>query len=106
MVWKEMEEEDKLRDELLRQERNVVCGCVKSRKKKFAASEMKANEKNEDTNEMKADKNDEVNIPPAKKIALVKDELQEIKSPEYFSDEIEEGEIIDDDIMTLDSVKG
>ena len=33
MVWKEIEEEDKLRDELLRQERNVVCGCVKSRKK-------------------------------------------------------------------------
>ena len=33
---------------------------------------MKANEKNEDTNEMKADENDEVNIPPAKKLLWLK----------------------------------
>ena len=41
--------------------------AVLNREKKIVASEMKANEKNEDTNEMKADKNDEVNTPPAKK---------------------------------------
>ena len=95
MTCKELKKEDELKDELLIQGKDVICDCINSRKKKYDASEMKVDEKKEG------------NIyPPAKKIAQSKDQFEEIKSPEYFSDEIEEGEIIDDISMELDSDKG
>ena len=89
-----MKKEDELKDELLSEGRDTVCDCIKSRKKKYDASEMKVDGKNE-----------EIDTPPAKKMAQVKDEVQEIKSPEDFTDEIEDGEIIDEDIIEFPLLK-
>lgn len=86
-----MKKENEIRDEILRQEAgDVVCDCVHPKKKKQAKQD--AEQKDERMN-MK------LIFPPAK------EELQDIKALECLNDELEEGEI-NDDLMITDNAKG
>lgn len=84
-VYEELKNEDKDKDEILHQVAHEIaesCGvdtvCDCNIKKK-----MKIDNEFDDKKQGKEKSNDSLK------------DIQEIKSPEYFSDEIEEGEIVD-----------
>ena len=91
-MYKEMKKEDELRDEILRQEgRDVVCDCVHPKKKKIIKKDA---DQKEETMNMKHI------LPPTK-------EVQDIKSQDYLNyEELEDGEIRENDLMNIDNAKG
>ena len=88
-MYKEMKKEDELKDEILRQEgRDVVCDCVQPKKKIIK----KDADQKEETMNMK-------HI-----LQPTKEKLQDIKSQDCLNyEELEEGEIREDDIMNIDN---